>query len=167
MLVQLFLQMADKGHVTLASGETLDLSRIYLILTDNLGSAEIIGREHLTFTSLERNVVRAIEQFLRPELLARFGRPFVFRPFSRKVQAEIAGLRLADILLWQQSKGRVISADSEVLSFLIHRGFSRRFEARPLVAFIEESVGNAIKDSLLSGGSGCLVVAGDQLRLQQ
>ena len=43
-LVQLFLQMADEGRVTLACGETLDLRNIYLIVTSNLGSAEIIGR---------------------------------------------------------------------------------------------------------------------------
>lgn len=166
-LSQLFLQMADDGRVTLTCGETLDLGRIYLILTSNLGSAEIIGREHLPFTSLERHVVRAIERFLRPELLARFGSPFVFRPLGREIQSEIAGQRLADLLLWQQSKGRSITAEPEVLPFLVHRGFSRRLGARPLIAFIEENVGNAIKENLLScgNGNGCLVVAEDRLRL--
>ena len=166
-LVQLFLQMADEARVTLACGETLDLRNIYLIVTSNLGSAEIIGREYLTFTSLERHVVNAIEQFLRPELLGRFGRPFVFRPLGRDVQVQIAGQRLNDLLAWELKQGRQIQPHPEVLPFLIHRGFSPRLGARPLLRFIEEMVGDAVADCLWNGGSGdgLIIVNGEQLEV--
>lgn len=166
-LVQLFLQMADEGRVTLTCGDTLDLRGINLVVTSNLGSAEILGMEHLSFTSLERHVVRAIEQFLGPELLARFGKPFVFRPLDREAQAEIVEQRLDDMVRWQAEQGRRLSIDGDVASFLIYRGFSPRLGARPLLDFIEESVGNAIVENLLAGGDGCgrLVVAGDRLQL--
>ena len=166
-LVQLFLQMADEARVTLACGETLDLRNIYLIVTSNLGSAEIIGREFLTFTSLERHVVNAIEQFLRPELLGRFGRPYVFRPLSRDVQVQITGQRLDELLAWELEQGRQIQPHPEVLPFLIHRGFSPRLGARPLLRFIEEMVGDAVADCLWNGGSGdgLLIVNGEQLEV--
>jgi ATP-dependent Clp protease ATP-binding subunit ClpB len=169
-LVQLFLQMADAGRLTLACGDTLDLSGLYLILTTNLGSAEIIGREHLTFTSLERHVVRCIEQFLSPELVGRFTRyakPIVFRPLDRAVQAEITEQRQNDLILWQQGQARQIEVHPDVLLFLIYRGFSARLGARPLLGFIEEQIGNAIAESLIAGGtgSGTLVVVEDRLKL--
>jgi ATP-dependent Clp protease ATP-binding subunit ClpA len=166
-LVHWFLQMADEGQITLACGETLDLRNIYLIVTTNLGSAEIIGRENLTFTSLERHVVAAIEQFLRPELLARFGQPYVFRPLSRAVQAEIAEQRLNDLLHWHQERGRQLRPHPEVLPFLIHRGFSPRLGARPLLTFIEERVGSAVAKDLRArgNGSGMLSVNGDRLEV--
>lgn len=166
-LVQLFLQMGDAARLTLTCGETLDLSRIYLVVTTNLGSAEIIDREHLTFTSLEKHVVGCIEQYFRPELRARFGDPFVFRPLSRDTQAGIAEQRLNEVMQWHAEKGRRIVLHPEVLLFLIHRGFSRRLGARPLVAFIEASIGNAVAENILAGGdgSGLLVVDGGKLKL--
>jgi ATP-dependent Clp protease ATP-binding subunit ClpB len=168
-LVQLFLQMADEGQITLACGETLDLRNIYLIVTTNLGSAEILGKEHLTFTSLERHVVHAIEQFLRPELLGRFGRPLVFHPLGRTVQAEIAEQRLNDLLRWHHERGRQIQPHPDVLPFLIHRGFSPRLGARPLVTFIEDRVGSAVSRELWADrdGSGRLVVNGERLEIAQ
>ncbi|HOB98274.1 MAG TPA: AAA family ATPase [Verrucomicrobiota bacterium] len=169
-LVQLFLQMADAGRLTLACGETLDLSGLYLVLTTNLGSAEIIGREHLTFTSLERHVVRCIEQFLSPELVGRFTRyakPIVFRPLGRAVQAEITEQGLNDLIRWHQQQGRQIKVHPDVLPFFIYRGFSARLGARGLLGFIEKQIGNAVAENLMAGGtgSGTLVAAEDRLKL--
>jgi ATP-dependent Clp protease ATP-binding subunit ClpA len=166
-LVQLFLQMGDAARLTLTCGDTLDLSRIYLVATTNLGSAEILDCENLTFTSLESHVVKVIEQSFRPELLARFGHPFVFAPLGREVQVEIVDQRLEDLLRWHAERGRRLEVDPPVRRFLIYRGFSRRLGARPLVAFIEESVGDAVAADLVVGGagSGLLVVEGNQLKL--
>lgn len=100
--VHLLLQMTDAGRLTLANGETLDLSRIYIVVTSNLGSAEILGREHLPFASLEKHVVRCIRRHLRPELLARFGKPYVFRPLPREIQAEIAAEHLTELMRWRE-----------------------------------------------------------------
>lgn len=169
-LVQLFLQMADAGRLTLACGETLDLGGVYLILTTNLGSAEIIGREHLTFTSLERHVLQSLEHFLSPELVGRFTRyakPMVFRPLTKPVQTEITERWLNNLLEWHGAKGWRIEVHPDVLSFLVYRGFSKRLGARVLIGFIEEQVGNAIAACLMAGQQphGILVVDGDRLKL--
>jgi len=166
--IHLFLQMTDAGRLTLASGETLDLSGLYLIVTSNLGSAEILGREHLPFTSLERHVVRSIQRHLRPELLGRFGAPFVFRPLTRAVQAEIVKLNLWEMLQWQAEKqGRQITCGKDVEEFLLQMGFSARLGARPLQDSLRELVGNAIVAELIAGqeASGRLAVAGQHLDL--
>lgn len=166
-LVQLFLQMTSAARVTLACGDTLDLRGIYIIVTSNLGSAEILGRENLTFTSLERHVVRCIEKFLRPELLARFGRPYVFQPLDRAVQAEIVTQHVEDLMGWQFEQGRRIEFHPGVIPFLIHRGFSAKYGARDLDAFIKESIGNAITEKEQDGRkvSGRLVVKNERLEL--
>ena len=166
-LIHLFLQMSGAARLTLACGDSLDLRGFYLIVTSNLGSAEIIGRDHLTFTSLERHVVRCIEQYFRPELLGRFEYPFVFRPLSRKAQAEITEQHFRQVLAYQQQLGRQVRFEPEVLSFLIHRGFSPRLGARRLLHFIHQSVGDAVAANLLAGGTGTgsLIVNGERLIL--
>jgi len=166
--VHYFLQMADFGRLTQANGDTLDLSGIYLFMTSNLGSAEILGREHLPFSSLERHVIRAVERHLRPELLGRFDRPYVFRPLGRETQRAIATQYLDELVTWElRQHGRRIVCDAGVLECLIQRGFSPRLGARPLLRVVRELVGNAIAQNLLAGGngSGQLLVSGDRLRL--
>ena len=165
--VHLFLQMLDAGRLTLANGEVLDLTHLYIVMTSNLGSAEILGREHLPFASLEKHVTRCIQRHLRPELLARFKRPYVFRPLGREVQAEIAQQKLHDLAAWQQTQGRRITYAAVVVEFLVHRGFSPRLGARPLLDTIQELVGNAIADDLLANGraQGQLVIEGTDLRV--
>lgn len=165
--VHLFLQAADAARVTLANGQVLSLSRLYLMLTTNVGSAGIAGREHLPFTSLERHVTRAIEKWLRPELLGRFGRPYVFRPLDQAAQHQITQDRLDEIVEWNRAQGREVRVQPNVVSFLACRGFSRHFGARALRQVIEELVGNALKNNLFQGGSGSgtLTVSGDQLVL--
>ncbi len=152
--VDLFLQMTEVGRITLANGETLDLSRIYLFATSNLGSTEILGRVHLPFASLERHVTRCVRRHLRPELLARFGPPFVFRPLSRAIQEEIVEQKLEDFLAWQRCKGRRVTCDAGVLRLLQRRGFSPKEGARPLIRLIEELCGNPICQERLAGKNG-------------
>lgn len=165
--VHLFLAMTEANRVTVASGETLNLSGLYLVVTTNLGSAEILGREHLPFTSLERHVVRSIERHFRPELLRRFGQPYVFRPLDRDTQERIVALHLARFVAWHATQGRTLTFDAEVIRFLALAGFSRRLGAGPLLAAIHQQVGDAVVSSLMIGGagSGRLVVDGDRLVL--
>lgn len=165
--VQLFLQGVDAARLRLANGEVLELRGIYFILTTNLGCAEIIGRQHLPFTTLEKHVIRSIERWMRPELRGRFSRPLVFRPLPRETQREIAEMHLVMITEHNAGQGRKISVDQEVVEFLIQRGYSPRLGARDLVRTIDELVGGAIKGALLSGGNGTgkVVVQGDGLVL--
>lgn len=165
--VQLFLQGVDAARLSLANGEVLDLSGIYFVLTTNLGCAEIIGRKHLPFTSLEKHVIRAIERWMRPELRGRFSKPLVFRPLPRETQCEITHIHLDKIIQHNAEQARRISIDEGVVDFLIQRGYSLRFGARDLVRTIDELVGAAIRNFLLSGGNGAgkLMVQGDALAL--
>jgi ATP-dependent Clp protease ATP-binding subunit ClpA len=164
---QLFLQMTAAGRVTLANGETLDLARHYLVVTTNLGSGEILDRQHLPFTSLEKRVVRCIQRQLSPELLGRFGAPLVFRPLTRAVQAQITELHLGRMLEWQTTQERRVTCDPAALELILQRGFSRKLGARPLLDTLDELVGNAIVLDRESGGngSGHLVVDNDSLLL--
>ena len=163
----LLLAMTDAARLTLANGETLDLSRLYLIVTTNLGSAEILGRHHLPFTSIEKHVVGRIRRHFRPELLARFLRPMVFRPLEPDTRFPIAALHLGMFLIWHAEQGCRVQAGRDVVEFLLRVGYTSQLGARPLVDAIHEYVGDAIARCRMTGGSGSgrLVVLQDRLEV--
>lgn len=166
-LTKLFLQMTDAGRLTTASGEVLDFSGAYIVATSNLGSAEILGREHLPFVSMERRIVRSVRRHLRPELLSRFGHPYVFRPLTRQVQAGIVALHMGRLLESQRALGRSITASPQAHELVLRLGFARELGARPLLQTMNVLAGNAIVKALEQGrdGSGRLVATGNQLEL--
>ena len=154
-VLDVFLQILDAARVTMASGDTLDFSRHYIVLTSNLGAAEILHLQHSTQATLERHVLTRAQQSLRPEMFARITEKLVFNRLSYDHQLEIAALLLANELKFLLEKGHELAADESVLPFLVRRGFHPKLGARPLRDAIEKLVGDAIATDLLTGGTAC------------
>lgn len=149
-VLDLFLQILDAARVTMASGDTLDLSGFYIVFTSNIAASEILNLQHSSFATMERHVLTKAQQTLRPELYARIAEKLVFNRLSYDVQLEIARLHLARELAFLCSKGFDVSADASTESFVIQRGFHPRLGARPLRDVIERHLRGAIVDATLA-----------------
>jgi ATP-dependent Clp protease ATP-binding subunit ClpB len=154
-VMDLFLQILDAARVTMASGETLNLSGFYVVLTSNIASAEIVGLQHSSFATMERHVLGHAQQSMRPELYARITEKLVFSKLTYDVQLDIAQLLLAQELDFMRGNGHELMADPSVLPFLVRRGFHPRLGARPMRDAVEKSIGDAVARELLTGGDGC------------
>lgn len=154
-VLDLFLQMLDAARVTLADGSTLDLSRCYIVMTSNLGSAEVMGLHHSAYATMERHVLTRAQQSLRPELYARLTEKLVFNRLSYDVQVKIARLRLEEEIAFYGARGHRLGAGDDVLNFLVRTGYHPRLGARPLRDAVERIVGDAVAADLLAGGDGC------------
>ena len=144
-----FLQMLDAARVTMASGETLDLSGFYIVFTSNVAAAEIINLQHSSFATMERHVLAKAQRTLRPELYARITEKLVFNRLSYDVQMEIARLHIARELSFLRDKGFDLTLGHSVVSFLMQRGFHLRLGARPLRDTIEKHLRGAVADAVL------------------
>jgi ATP-dependent Clp protease ATP-binding subunit ClpC len=140
----LFLQVFDDGRLTDAAGHTADFRHCVIILTANIGSA-IPTRAGLGFTKEERQfdpaeVTKAVESSFSPEFLNRLDRVVVFRPLDREVMRAILEHELAAVL--QRRGFRIhpwaVEWDDAARDFLVKRGFSERYGARPLKRAVEE-----------------------------
>lgn len=154
-VLDVFLQILDAARVTMASGDTLDFSKYYIVLTSNIGAAEILHLQHSMQATLERHVLTRAQQSLRPELFARITEKLVFHRLSYEHQLEIAGLMLANELKFLREQGHELTTDESVLPFLVRRGFHPRLGARPLRDAIEKCVGDAVSANLLTEGTAC------------
>lgn len=167
-VLDVFLQILDAARVTMANGETLDLSGFYVVFTSNIASAEIVGLQHSSFSTMERHVLGHAQHSMRPELYARITEKLVFNKLTYDIQLEIAQLLLAQELDFMRAKGHELAADPTVLPFLVRRGFHPRLGARPMRDVVEKSIGDAVASDLLAGGmgSGKLAVREDGNQLQ-
>jgi ATP-dependent Clp protease ATP-binding subunit ClpA len=168
-VLDLFLQILDAARVTMASGETLDLSGFYIVFTSNIAAAEILNLQHSSFATLERHVLAKAQQTLRPELYARITEKLVFNRLNYDVQMEIARLHIARELSFLRDRGFELTLGHPVVSFLIQHGFYPRLGARPLRDIIEKYLRAAVADAMLTEvGSSVseIVVCGSELALR-
>jgi len=168
-VLDVFLQILDAARVTMANGDTLNFSNHYIVLTSNIGAAEILHIQHSTQATMERHVLTRAQQSLRPEIFARITEKLVFNRLSYDDQIEIARLLLANELKFLGQKGITLEPTPSVLPFLVRRGYHPRLGARPMRDAVEKLIGDAVAECLLmgkqTGGSltvseprGCLVI---------
>src|SRR5437773_5645415 len=160
-IMDVFLQILDAARVTVATGQTLDLSGFYVVMTSNIGSAELLSLQHSSDATLERHVLARAQQALRPEIFARITEKIVFHRLSYEHQLEIAEKFLSKEIGFLRSRGHELAVDSSVLPFLVRKGFHPKLGARPMRDAVEKSIGDAVARNLLAGGdaSGRLRVA--------
>ncbi|MGD0649735.1 MAG: AAA family ATPase [Verrucomicrobiia bacterium] len=161
-VLDVFLQILDAARVTMASGETLELSGFYVVFTSNIGSADLMNLQYSTPATMERHVLTRAQQAMRPELYARITEKLVFNRLSYDHQLEIAQLLLNQELAFLKAKGHEVTPDATVLPFLVRRGFHPKLGARPMRDAVEKLVGDAVAVDLLTGGSGCGSVVVDE-----
>ena len=61
-IMDVFLQILDAARVPIATGETLDLSGFYIVMTSSIGSAELMALQHSAKSTLERHVLSRAQQ---------------------------------------------------------------------------------------------------------
>ncbi len=169
-VLDLFLQILDAARVTMASGETLDLSGFYVVFTSNIAASEILTLQHSSFTTMERHVLAKAQRTLRPELYARIAEKLVFNRLSYDVQMEIARFHIEHELSFLRGKGFHLVASKELVGFVMQRGFHPRLGARPLRDAIEKYFRGAVADATLAEIPSRhleFLVCGNQLLLRQ
>jgi ATP-dependent Clp protease ATP-binding subunit ClpC len=139
----LFLQVFDDGRLTDHGGNTADFRHAIVILTSNLG-AKIKSEAGIGFTGSagqfsETEVMRAVRETFRPELINRLDKVVVFRPLSRQVMRRILRKELEDVLSRRgfQRQEWAVEWDDSAIEFLLSKGFTPDLGARPLRRAIE------------------------------
>jgi ATP-dependent Clp protease ATP-binding subunit ClpA len=132
LVLDLFLQMLDAGRITLASGETRILNRYYVVFTSNIGAAEAMRMENSAFSTIERTVLKRVDQTLRPELVARIYDKLVFNRLNYTVQREICELMIEREVERLARLGHLLSITPEITEKLVRDGYHRSLGARPM-----------------------------------
>ena len=142
-VLDLFLQVFDDGRLTDLQGRVVDFRRSVIVLTSNIGSplaqGSRVGFDPADRTFSDAGIERAVRASFRPELVNRFDRIVVFRPFERAAMRALLDKELADALARRGLRGKpwAVEVDESAYAFLIEKGFSPELGARPLKRAVE------------------------------
>jgi ATP-dependent Clp protease ATP-binding subunit ClpB len=132
LVLDLFLQILDAGRITLANGETRSLNGYYIVFTSNIGAGDAMRMENSTFTTIERTVLRRVDQALRPELVARISEKMVFNRLPYAIQREICELMISREVERLGRLGHKLIIEAAMVEQLVREGFHRTLGARPM-----------------------------------
>lgn len=153
LVLDLFLQILDAARITLANGETISASNLYVVFTSNLGAVEAMRMERSGRTGVERAVLRRVAQHLRPELVARIEEKLVFARLNAEAQREICALLAARETARLRGLGHDLVVTCEAMEFLLREGFDPLLGARPLRTIIERHLQSVVARSLFAHGT--------------
>ena len=150
LVLDLFLQILDAGRITLASGETRNLNNYYIVFTSNIGAGEAMRMESSAFATIERTVLRRVDQVLRPELVARINEKLVFNRLPYAIQREICELMITREINRLNNLGHSLVVASETVELLVREGFHRTLGARPMRNVVDRYLQDHVSQVLLT-----------------
>jgi ATP-dependent Clp protease ATP-binding subunit ClpA len=167
LVMDLFLQMLERGCITVATGTTYPMGGYVVGFTSNIGAADAMRMAHSTFASIEQATLRRVGQSLRPELISRLDEQLVFSRLDPEVQREICALEVASETSRLQGQGYDLAVSREAMDFLMREGFHPQLGARRLRNAVASHLQDAVLRSLLNSGlaHGTIVVDPAERRL--
>jgi ATP-dependent Clp protease ATP-binding subunit ClpA len=151
LVLDLFLQILDAGRITLANGETRSLNNYYIVFTSNIGAAEAMRMESSAFASIERTVLRRVDQVLRPELVARINEKLVFNRLPYAIQREICELMIGREVERLNRLGHDFVVEPATVETLVREGFHRTLGARPMRNTVDRFLQETAATRMLAG----------------
>lgn len=158
------LQVLDDGRLTDSQGRTVDFSNTVLVMTSNLGSELIQGRNTpLGFgtgdgaaadAGLRDRLMRRLRDSFRPEFLNRIDEIVVFQQLESEQLQQITRLLLDETRRRLAAQDIAVTFTDDAVAWIAERGFEPQFGARPLRRAIQREVDNPLARLLLDGRVG-------------
>ena len=146
----ILLQVLDDGRLTDSQGRTVDFRNAVIVMTSNLGSAQI--QELVGDPDAQRAAVMdAVASHFRPEFVNRIDEVVVFEPLGREQIAGIAEIQLQHLRQRLAERDLQLELTPEALDKLVAVGYDPVYGARPLKRAIQRWIENPLAQRILSG----------------
>ena len=146
----ILLQVLEDGRLTDSHGRTVDFRNTVIVMTSNLGSAqiqELVGDRE----GQRAAVMDALTSHFRPEFINRVDEVVIFEPLARDQIAGITEIQLSRLRGRLAERELDLVLSSEALDKLIAVGYDPVYGARPLKRAIQRWIENPLAQLILSG----------------
>ena len=146
----ILLQVLEDGRLTDSHGRTVDFRNTVIVMTSNLGSAQI--QELVGDREAQRAAVMdALTSHFRPEFINRVDEVVIFEPLARDQIAGITEIQLGRLRSRLAERELDLELSGEALDKLIAVGYDPVYGARPLKRAIQRWIENPLAQLILSG----------------
>jgi len=168
------LQILEDGRLTDSQGRAVDFKNTVIIMTSNLGTAELrrkaIGfqtdSEAVSYEAIKSKVMDALKKQFRPEFLNRVDETIVFHELTMDEVKSIVDLMLIRIREQLESQAIEMVVSEAAKQLLASEGYDPQLGARPLRRAIQRMLEDPLSERVLfnefSAGTTVLIdVDGD------
>jgi ATP-dependent Clp protease ATP-binding subunit ClpB len=147
------LQVLDDGRLTDGQGRTVDFKNTVIVMTSNIGSAQIqeLKSKGAEEWEIEAAVKDLLKTFFRPEFLNRIDETIVFHPLSREELTKIVDVQLNHLRKRLGDRNLKLNVTPEAQKLLAEEGYDPTFGARPLKRVIQQRLENPLATQILKG----------------
>ncbi|MFN8052816.1 MAG: ATP-dependent Clp protease ATP-binding subunit [Acidimicrobiales bacterium] len=151
------LQILEEGRLTDAQGRSVDFRNTVLIMTSNLGTADlrraVVGfskrDEAVSYEKMKEKVNEALKAHFRPEFLNRIDETIVFSELSKPEVTQIVDFMISRVGIQLAGQGMGLEITDAAKSLLADRGYDPTMGARPLRRAIQRLVEDPLSEKLL------------------
>ncbi|MEE9473127.1 MAG: AAA family ATPase, partial [Acidimicrobiia bacterium] len=154
------LQILEDGRLTDAQGRTVDFKNTVIIMTSNLGTADLrrqsigFGGEEgddISYKKIKEKVNDALKKHFRPEFLNRIDEVIAFHELTIEEVKEIVDLFIDRIQEQLSSQGLEVVLSEPAKELIGKKGYDPQLGARPLRRSIQRMMEDPLSEKILFG----------------
>jgi ATP-dependent Clp protease ATP-binding subunit ClpC len=156
----ILLQILEDGRLTDAQGRTVDFRHAIVIMTSNIGAAEIARNTPLGFAvsddetgisydDMKNRIMGELKKVFRPEFLNRIDDVIVFHKLTRDEIKQIIELLLRRIRESMAERELQLELSEAAKDLLVEKGWDPAMGARPLRRAIQRYIEDPLADFVL------------------
>ena len=142
-VLNVLLQILDDGQITDAHGRKVNFENTVIVMTSNAGSDKSGGAVGFGRSGDElgkERVMKALQEFLRPEFINRVDEIVYFHQFTKENFAGIARIMLGELTDSLAAKGFTFLYDDALVNYLVEKSYSAAYGARNLRRCIQKEL---------------------------
>ena len=156
----ILLQILEDGRLTDAQGRTVDFRHAIVIMTSNIGAAEIARNTPLgfavsddetgiTYDDMKNRIMGELKKVFRPEFLNRIDDVIVFHKLQKDEIKQIVELLLLRIRESMADRELQLELTDPAKEMLVEKGWDPSMGARPLRRAIQRYIEDPLADFVL------------------
>ncbi|MBI4898124.1 MAG: ATP-dependent Clp protease ATP-binding subunit [Actinobacteria bacterium] len=157
----ILLQILEDGRLTDAQGRTVDFRHAIVIMTSNIGAAEIAKNTSFGFSKAEdetgisyedmkKRIMGELKKVFRPEMINRIDEIVVFHKLSRDEIKLIVDLMINRVRESMKDMELQLEITDGMKDLLVDKGWDPAMGARPLRRAIQRYVEDPVADKVLA-----------------
>ncbi len=156
----ILLQILEDGQLTNSYGRKVDFKNTVIIMTSNIGTADIKKSDGLGFTKvssdqsyekMKTKLLEEVKKLFSPEFLNRMDEIIVFKQLSKISMKKIVDILISEVESRLTERNIKFDLDESSKELLVEKGFDPEFGARPIKRTIRRLIEDPLSEEILKG----------------